>query len=145
MGKSLGTLNIFRCNVSAKTFKGNPKYLPRFYKTILNIWLESGCSDQNLYDGNILNSSQLLWNNKYITFKANPLYLERWIKAGVLVASDILTRDGQFDYQKLYSKLPDNAITQMELNCVMNALRICEVTDVTQTHDNTPVFWTKIE
>ena len=49
--------------------------------------------------------------------------MTRWIKNGILFVCDIFDSEGNMDYQKLYSKVPNNAITQLELNCVANALQ----------------------
>jgi hypothetical protein len=104
-------LNIFKCNVPFKEVRGIPKYFPNFYKKILVIWLDNNCYLDRLQ--NTITSAQLLWNNKLIAYRNNPLYVKRWINAGILFVSDFLDERGNIDYNILYQKIRNGPITVM--------------------------------
>ena len=133
-GKILPKLNVFMSNITFDEIRGFPKYFPSFYKMVIQTWLDNGCSNAISMEYN--NSTHMLWNNKLLIHKGTILYLPRWIKAGILYLCDILDFTGNLDYIKLYSKVPNNAITQFELNCVVNAVQTFKGSEIDQTRDH---------
>jgi len=84
---------------------------------------------------------QPLWNNKYITYRHNPLFIDRWVKANINTVGDVLLNDNfalithianktgyypthQFDYNAVYTavmafkqKNPDHTNPNRRTKC----------------------------
>lgn len=112
-------LSVFKSNVKKESFRGINRIKNSFYKKVLEIWLEKNrCLVDNEFDSN----NQILWNNRDIKYRGNVLFLEDWIKAGIIYLKDFKCRGTILSLNDIVAKVGSSPRRQLEYNVVLNAI-----------------------
>ena len=109
---------IFKINMNNP--KNAAKNEPRFYKTLLTLWLSIKNKNPKM---TIENSSQIIWNNQDFKYRNNTINCKRWINNGIYFVSDVIKDTGIVPYQNIVTQLGDGAMTMFEYNILRNAIK----------------------
>ena len=100
----MGGKSVFRCNVTNKEFKGLNYIQATFWRLVLETWLEHRQIEHEQNKQDLVNANSTIFNNKWITFKNNTLFIPQYIKAGILTINDSMNSEGIISFEDLKTK-----------------------------------------
>ena len=116
--KPVGGCNAFRSNVDPTDFKGIQLISSMFWRKVLLKWLEFSKNETNQ---NILISDPI-FNNRFITYKNNHLFLHSCIKNNVLTISDVVTSGRILTLNEFKEKFGENNRIILEYYIIFNSV-----------------------
>ena len=129
----------FDATVNRKMFKGLDMVKSKFWNSVLVAWLENNSWPRE-------DNTNVLWNNRLVTYRGNVLYFHKWVEAGILVVNDVLTQTGTcLSYDEIRAKIGNFPSCQLEYNVVQSAVNAYLVTNrendpIHVTLDDIPLF-----
>lgn len=110
---------------------------PKFYKEIICSFNE--CKSSHVSRKQL---TENLWLNNFIKCKEKPLFLESWIKSGILYVKDMFTIDGIKDLNDITENLKSKRNYLCEYLIIKNAIRKLNVdySNVNNTNIQNPYF-----
>lgn len=117
--KQVGGKDSFESNVKSKYFKGLNTVKNPFWKRAICTWLDRNTETQDeehpLY-------SQILHNNKHITYKGSHIWLPGLIKQGITRVKDICIGERLMTYREFSARFVNLPNAWMQYNVVLNAI-----------------------
>ena len=111
---NVGGPGLFKCNYDIGQL--NPgKCLPAFYQEIITFWQDVTAPNPKNKNGVL---EQKVWNNKFITFDKNSMYLQHWRYARILKINDVL------DIQRNCFQFFDSFRNKFNVKCNLSALDV---------------------
>ena len=86
-------------------FKDYLRYIPDFYKEILQTWIKMGWGQTKTLSHFAEIRKQLIWGNKFIMFKNKSLMFDNWINSDLIYINDILNENGEINQNLILDKL----------------------------------------
>ena len=86
---------IFSMNIEYKKIKDYLRYIPDFYKEILQTWIKMSGGQTKTLSHFAEIRKQLIWGNKFIMFKNKSLMFDNWINSDLIYINDILNENGE--------------------------------------------------
>ena len=80
---------IFSMNIEYKKIKDYLRFIPDFYKEILQTWIKMGGGQTKTLSHFAEIRKQLIWGNKFILFKNKSLMFDNWINSDLIYINDI--------------------------------------------------------
>ena len=96
---------IFSMNIEYKKIKDYLRYIPDFYKEILQTWIKMGGGQTKTLSHFAEIRKQLIWGNKFIMFKNKSLMFNNWINSDLIYINDILNENGEISQNLILDKL----------------------------------------
>ena len=96
---------IFSMNIEYKKMKDYLRYIPDFYKEILQTWIKMGGGQTKTLSHFAEIRKQLIWGNKFIMFKNKSLMFDNWINSDLIYINDILNENGEISQNLILDKL----------------------------------------
>ena len=118
----VGGKSVFRCNVTNKEFKGLNYIQATFWRLVLETWLEHRQIEHEQNKQDLVNANSTIFNNKWITFKNNTLFIPQYIKAGILTINDSMNSEGIISFEDLKTKFKLKNEQLLNYNVIYNAL-----------------------
>jgi hypothetical protein len=98
-------LLIFSMNIEYKKNRYYLRYIPDFYKEILQTWKKMGGGQTKTLSHFAEIRKQLIWGNKFIMFKNKSLMFDNWINSDLIYINDILNENGEISQNLILDKL----------------------------------------
>ena len=96
---------IFSMNIEYKKIKDYFRYIPDFYKEILQTWIKMGGGQTKTLSHFAEIRKQLIWGNKFIMFKNKSLMFDNWINSDLIYINDILNENREISQNLILDKL----------------------------------------
>ena len=97
--------SIFKMNIECKKNKDYLRYIPDFYKEILQTWIKIGGGQTKTLSHFVEIRKQLIWGNTFIMFKNKSLMFDNWINSDLININDILNENGEIGQNLNLDKL----------------------------------------
>lgn len=133
----IGFEYLLRSNIVKPNDLNILQKFPKFYKEIICSFNE--CKSPYLSRNQL---SENLWLNNFIKCKEKPLFLESWIKSGILYVKDMFTIYGIKDLNDITENLKSKRNYICEYLIIKNAIRKLNVdySNVNNTNIQNPFF-----
>ena len=95
--------------------------IPEFYRNIILSYNKA--KEINLDDFHYSLKEQMIWGNKFITYKKKCLYFKSWIDEDIIMIKDLKINDGDLDIQYLFNRLKNKQNFYIEANMLSIALK----------------------
>jgi hypothetical protein len=82
-------------NIEYKKIKDYLRYIPDFYREILQTWIKMGGGQTKTLTHFAEIRKQLIWGNEFIMFKNKSLMFDNWINSDLIYINDILNENGE--------------------------------------------------
>ena len=92
-------------NIEYKKIKDYLRYIPDFYKEILQTWIKMGGGQTKTLSHFAEIRKQLIWGNKFIMFKNKSLMFDNWINSDLIYINDILNENEEISQNLILDKL----------------------------------------
>ena len=113
---------IFSMNIEYKKIKDYLRYIPDFYKEILQTWIKMGGGQTKTLSHFAEIRKQLIWGNKFILFKNKSLMFDNWINSDLIYINDILNENGEISLNLILDKLKYKNNWISEFICLKKAI-----------------------
>ena len=84
--KSVGGISVFKSKVEYKNLKGIKEINSKFWKKVLQLWMENKIIDDKIHCCDTIN------NNKYLTLKNDTILVKNAIEQNILYIKDMVKR-----------------------------------------------------
>ena len=114
---------LFRMNLDKKNFTTLNcfKELPEFYQDIVKNWFDIKNETSFPSDFKTIRK-EIIWGNRYITYKNKPLIWKNWIKSNIIHINDIVDENGIVSENEILKKLVNKTNWIAEFNMLKQAL-----------------------
>ena len=113
---------IFSMNIEYKKIKDYLRYIPDFYKEILQTLIKIGGGQTKTLTHFAEIRKQLIWGNKFIMFKNKSLMFDNWINSDLIYINDILNENGEISQNLILDKLKYKNNWISEFICLKKAI-----------------------
>ena len=122
----IGGSSAFASNVSSKEYKGLYLLKNKFWKTVLQVWLDNNAKFQSSNDQIDIHSP--LFNNTLIKYKNKTIFISHCCRQSIVRVKDVI-KDGKIvdidNFSNVFGSRPDTVLTY---NVIFNALYIHKIT-----------------
>ena len=120
----LGPNNIlFKMNTNYSTFKGIKSEFPRFYNTMIKMWLNLRDSELSVMTENTFSEhAHVIWNNKLIKYRGNVIFNHRLINKGIIFLTDVIRNKSLISYDEFVNITGRCATSVLDYNVIKNAI-----------------------
>jgi len=121
--QSLGGTSVFlQANVKKTKFKGIGYIQNKFWKSVLECWLENREKVNTDMNKQVHWKNVCPWNNILINYRGNTLFLRDWIDAGICYIDDLYENDVFMSYEKICEKVGFKPTRLFEYGAVRTAI-----------------------
>ena len=118
----VGGISAFNSLVHSSKFKGLDLIKSLFWKRVLKTWLNYNCTDDKRFS-----VYHPIFNNSFVKFKNNTIFIESCLKKSMILIKDFLENDEIIKFDSFCEKFGLNAETQLAYNIIFNALKKIEI------------------
>ena len=119
--KPVGGISAFNSSVHSSKFKGLDLIKSLFWKRVLKIWLHYNSSDDRQFS-----VCHPIFNNSFVKFKNNTIFIERCIRKSMVLIKDFIENNEILKFDSFCEKFGLNAETHLAYNIIFNALKKIE-------------------
>jgi hypothetical protein len=109
-------------NIKYKKIKDYLRYIPDFYKEILQTWIKRVGGQTKTLSHFAEIRKQLIWGNKLIVFKNKSLMFDNWINSYLIYINDISNENGEISQSLILDKLKYKNNWISEFICLHKAI-----------------------
>ena len=117
MLNQLGGISVFKSNINPKDFIGLNNIKSKFWKDVVQAWIESNSSNDNT-----IRTTDPINNNNQLTVNDKPLFMERSLKRGIICIQDMLESNELITYNEYESKVGNHPSNLFEYLTMKSAI-----------------------
>ena len=114
----VGGNTIFKSNVEANRFKGLDNIHSIFWKNVLCTWLNNNITNSR----SELSIFSPIFNNKYVTYKSETLYLPQCFPSKINIINDMIRGNAILSFKEFLEIYGKKSDSQLVYNILYNAL-----------------------
>ena len=132
--KNLGGLSIFESKINFKDFEGKYEIKSIFWRKVLQTWIESNISEDNITTLDTIN------NNRYLTLNNKPILIKNATANSIIYIKDMLKENRELitfkEYNEKIGNHPSNLIDYVTIKTAINKIK-CKLVYKTRCKDLT--------